>query len=97
MKTLAPTEVLMAAMRVLHVAGYTTRNWTLPGSGVTTKQINDLWEAIHEVPDVLTRWDNPKEREEEIERYFREYDNKWGSPSLLAIYRQAHPKRSAST
>ena len=89
MKALAPPEITRAALRVLHVAACTTRNWTLPGSAVTLKQINDLWEAIHEVPDVLTRWDHAKEREEEVESYFREYDKKWKSPALLAIYRQA--------
>ena len=88
MKALAPLRITKGALRVLHVAAFTTRNWTLPGSNITSKQINDLWEAIHEVPDVLTRWDNPQEREEEIERYFREYDEKWPFPALLAIYRQ---------
>jgi len=89
MKQLAPPTITSAALRVLHVAAFTTRNWTLPGSTVTAKQINDLWEAIHEVPDVLTRWSESGEEEREIERYFREYDEKWPAPTLLAIYRQA--------
>jgi hypothetical protein len=93
MKALAPSTITIAALRVLHIAAFTTRNWTLPGSSVTLRQINDLWEAIHEVPDVLTRWDNSKEREEEIERYFREYDAKWGAPALLAIYHQARDEK----
>jgi hypothetical protein len=88
MKPLAPPAIIRAALRVLHVAAFTTRNWSLPGSGVTPKQINDLWEAIHEVPDILMRWDNPKEREEEVLRCLREYNEKWPNPDLLEIYRQ---------
>jgi hypothetical protein len=47
-----------------------TRNWTLSDQ-VSRKQINDLWEAVHEIPDLLTRWRD--DGEDEIRMYLREY------------------------
>jgi hypothetical protein len=85
-RQLAPEPILRAALRVVFVAAYTTRNWTLADE-VTRKQINDLWEALHEVPDLVTRWRD--DAEEELLRYFDEYDAKWAEPRLRAIYDQA--------
>jgi hypothetical protein len=85
-RQLAPEPILRAALRVVFVAAYTTRNWTLADE-VTRKQINDLWEALHEVPDLVTRWRD--DAEEELLRYFDEYDEKWPEPRLRAIYDQA--------
>lgn len=84
--TVAPQVVLVAALRVLHVAGYTTRNWTLDDR-VSRGQINDLWEALHEVPSLLCRWQDGAQRE--LEMYFDEYDRKWPEPQLRSIYDQA--------
>jgi hypothetical protein len=80
-----PEPVLRASLKVLHVAAYTTRNWTL-SEETSRKQINALWEAIHEIPDLLTRW-HP-DAEAELLAYLKEYDEKWDAPRLTEIYRQ---------
>ncbi len=83
MMTIAPENVLRAALHVLYVAAYTTRNWTLSDE-VTRKQVNDLWEALHPVPALLGRWRDDAERE--LLMYFDEYDEKWPAPRLRKIY-----------
>lgn len=85
--TMAPEPILRAALRVLHVASYTTRNWTLPAENVSGKQINDLWEAIHEIPDLLSRWRD--DAEDQLLRYLDEYDRKWSSLDLRGTYERA--------
>ena len=85
---LAPEPILRAALRVLHVAAYTTRNWTL-SEEVSRKQINDLWEAIHEIPDLIKRWRGDEESLRELRTYFREYRERWAVPNLEAIFDQA--------
>jgi len=87
MAQLAPPDVMKGALRVLYVAAYTTRNWTL-NEDISRKQINDLWEAIHEIPSVLNHW-RFEESEREMEIYLAEYARKWKSPNLIAIYKQA--------
>lgn len=84
--TMAPEPILRAALRVLFVASYETRNWTL-GEEVSRKQINDLWEAIHVIPDLVGRW--REGAEDELLRYLDEYDQKWPSPRLRGIYEHA--------
>jgi hypothetical protein len=86
MNPLAPESELRAALRVLFVCSYTTRNWTLKDE-VSRQQINDLWEAVHEIPDLLTRWHDDAKRE--LLMYFDEYDEKWPDLSLRAIYENA--------
>jgi hypothetical protein len=66
---LAPEPILRAALRVLHVAAYTTRNWTL-AEDISRKQINALWEAIHEIPDLITRWSGDEESLGELRMYY---------------------------
>jgi len=85
MTSLAPEPILLATLRVVHVAAYTTRNWTLGGE-ISRKQINDLWEALHEVPSLVARW--RPDAETELLRYFDEYDSKWPNPRLRQIYEQ---------
>ena len=80
-----PAHILGAALRVLHVCGYTTRNWTIE-EYVSREQINDVGEAIHPIPDLLGRW-RPG-AEEELLMYFGGYNEKWESPDLLVIYKQ---------
>lgn len=80
---MAPEPILKGALRVLHVAGYTTRNWTLSDT-VSRKQINDLWEAIHEIPDLIKRW--RPDAEPELIMYLKEYNEKWQEPNLLALF-----------
>jgi len=76
-------RILKAALEVLFVCAYTTRNWTLNDS-ISRKQINDLWEAVHEIPSLLTRW--RVDAESELLRYLEEYDAQWPSPRLCARY-----------
>ena len=85
---LAPEPVLRAALRVLHLAAYTTRNWGL-SEEISRKQIYDLWEAIHEIPDLIKRWRGDEECMRELRMYLREYTELWGSPNLEAAFDQA--------
>ena len=73
---------------MLHVAAYTTRNWTL-SEEVSRRQINDLWEAIHEIPDVIKRWRSDEEGLTELRMYFRCYDEKWGDLRLEVLFDEA--------
>jgi hypothetical protein len=84
-KMMAPEKILKASLRVLFVAAYTTRNWTL-SEDVSRKQINDLWEAIHEIPDLLKRW--RADAETELLMYLKEYNEKWDAPNLLEVYQE---------
>jgi hypothetical protein len=86
MNSIAPEPVLRASLKVLHIASFTTRNWALDDD-VSRQQIYDLWEAIHEIPDLLTRWRPDAERE--LTMYLKEYDAKWSNPDLQGIYQQA--------
>jgi hypothetical protein len=86
--SLAPEPILRAALRVVHVAAYTTRNWTLT-EDISRKQIYDLWEAIHEIPDLIKRWRGDEDSLKELRMYLQEYDRRWNSPKLEAIFDQA--------
>lgn len=86
--SLAPEPVLRAALRVLHLAAYTTRNWGL-SEEISRKQIYDLWEAIHEIPDLIKRWRGDEECMRELRMYLREYTERWGTPNLEAAFDQA--------
>lgn len=72
----------------MHVAAYTTRNWTLV-EDISRKQINALWEAIHEIPDLIKRWRGDEESLRELRMYFQEYDQRWSAPNLEQIFDQA--------
>lgn len=82
---MAPEPILRAALRVLFLAGVETRNLTL-APNVPVKRINDLWEALHPVPDLLCRWRPDAERE--LLLYFECYDVVWG-PCLRVAYDDA--------
>jgi hypothetical protein len=87
--TIAPDPILRAALRILHLAAYTTRNWTLRDDVVPRQQINALWEAIHEIPDLLKRWRGEEDSLRELRMYLREYDQKWSFPKLEQTFDQA--------
>jgi hypothetical protein len=91
---LAPEPILRASLRVLHVAAYTTRNWTLGQEVVPREQINSLWEAIHEIPDLIMRWRDDEESLRELRTYLQEYDQRWNFPKLEEIFDQALHDRS---
>lgn len=80
---LAPEKIMRAALNVIFVSGVFTRNWTLADE-ISRAQINDLWEAIHEIPDLLTRWQDGAE--DELLKYLREYDSKWPDLNLERRY-----------
>jgi hypothetical protein len=54
---------------------------------VSRKQINDLWEAVHPIPDLLCHWRT--NAESQLLRYLNEYNARWPSPDLRVIYQQA--------
>jgi hypothetical protein len=83
MEPIAPEPILRAALRVVYVAAYTTRNWAFTDE-VPRKQIFDLWEAIHDIPSLVLRW-HP-DAEDELFLYFDEYDRKWPEPRLRETY-----------
>lgn len=85
---LAPEPILRAALRVVHVAAFTTRNWAME-DGISRKQIYDLWEAIHEVPDLIKRWEGDEESLRELRMYLQEYDQRRESPKLESIFDRA--------
>jgi len=87
-RPLAPEPILRAALAVLHFAAVTTRNWTL-ADDISRKQINDLWEAIHEIPDLIKRWRGDEDSLRELRMYLQEYDRRWSSPKLERIFDQA--------
>lgn len=59
---LPPDNILRGALHVPFISAVYTRNWTLSHE-VSRKQINDLWEAVHEIPDLLTLWHEGGENE----------------------------------
>jgi hypothetical protein len=85
---LAPETILRAALRVVYVAAYTTRNWALSDE-ISRRQIYDLWEAIHEIPDLIKRWRGDEDSLQELRMYLQEYDQRWAAPKLEAIFDQA--------
>jgi hypothetical protein len=89
---MAPEPILRAALHVMFWAAVTTRNWTL-NDDVSRRQINDLWEAIHEIPDLLCRWRDDSEAA--LLSYLDEYDGQWPSPRLHAIYLRVRNDPSA--
>jgi hypothetical protein len=87
---LPPDNILRGALHVLFISAVYTRNWTLADE-VSRKQINDLWEAVHEIPDLLTRW--RADAEDEILMYLREYRERWSEPDLETAYRDGMARR----
>jgi hypothetical protein len=90
----APPNMLYAAMKALHCAAYTTRNWAMDES-ISRKQIYDLWEAVHEIPDILTRWKGT-DTENELMFYLHEYSDKWKNPDLVGYYKAFLPEENAA-
>ena len=52
----APDPILQAGLETLRTALICCRNWTLHDDA-SIRQVNDLMEAIHEVPAMLMNWD----------------------------------------
>jgi len=86
MSQLAPEPVVRGALRVLFLAGCYTRNWTLEADPPVGK-INALWEALHEIPDLLCRW--RPDAETQLRRYLLEFDESHAGSDLQGCYEQA--------
>ena len=54
---LAPEPILNAVLYTVHLATVSCRNWTL-FDGISREQINELMEAIHELPQMARNWDH---------------------------------------
>jgi hypothetical protein len=78
----------VSTCETLHWATVYCRNYTLQDSP-SSKQINDLMEAIHEIPMMLFRWQEDKL--DEIKLHLECFDSsKWeGSPNLVVYFEQA--------
>jgi hypothetical protein len=57
MMTIAPEPILKAGLMTVHWATVFARNWTCRPD-VSVKMVNDLMEAIHEVPSILIHWND---------------------------------------
>jgi hypothetical protein len=57
MMTIAPEPILKAALITIHWATVFARNW-ICRPDVPVKMVNDLMEAIHEVPSILMHWND---------------------------------------
>ena len=79
--SIAPEAVLRAAMDVLGMTTVFVRNSTLRES-CNTKMINDVMEAIHDIPHQLVTWDD--ERIELLRLHLRCFDSSLyeGAPNL---------------
>jgi len=92
---IAPEPILKAALTTLHWATVCSRNWTLR-SEVPLKMVNDLMEAIHEVPSILMHYKQEHSLDEIIlhlsgfdeEFWKQQVDNDiFSVPNLAAFFR----------
>lgn len=86
MQPQAPEACVRGVLRVMHVAAVWTRNMA-KDDGTSREQIYDLWEAVHELPSLVTHWG--KGSEAFLLICLRGYDEEWGAPNLRTIYEQA--------
>jgi hypothetical protein len=84
--TLPPDRILDAALLVLHRALVYTRNITLHPNASASQQVNEISEALHEIPDFLAHWD--KHDIDEMRRHLRCFDHtRWvGAPNLVQMF-----------
>ncbi len=84
----APDYILEAVMDTLEWAMVYCRNYTLREKP-DINQINELMEAIHEVPNIASRW--PEGALDEIKLHLGCFDyEKWkDSPNLVSYFENA--------
>lgn len=86
---LAPQNILKAALVTLERAILSLRNATYPGNELSQQAINDLADALHNIPKSLLNWDETKDLEE-IRLFLKSFDRSlWpgeSAPDLLAIF-----------
>ena len=91
----APEPILKAALMTLHSAAVFCRNSTVRPD-VPVKMVNDLMEAIHEVPSILMHW-NDQYSFDEIVVHLSSFDQRswqqkvdidiFAVPNLAAFFR----------
>ena len=54
---LAPEPILHAVLYTVHRATVSCRNWSL-SDDISREQINELMEAVHELPQIVRNWDS---------------------------------------
>ena len=84
---LAPQPILLAGLETCHWAWVHVRNATLSPS-VDRKHINDVAEALHEIPFFLRSWEHTSL--DELRMHLRGFDSKrWlGAPDFLQYFDQ---------
>lgn len=95
MMPIAPEPILKAALVTIHWATVFARNWTCRPD-VPVKMVNDLMEAIHEVPSILIHWNDENSLDMLImhlswfdeKSWNQQVDNSiFNIPSLVAFFR----------
>jgi hypothetical protein len=83
----APPAIMEAALHTIYRACVMARNCTLPGHEHSAKA-NSLMEAVHEVPNLLTKWN--AERLCEVRNHFDCFEShEWpGSPDLVTTFNE---------
>jgi hypothetical protein len=80
-----PPEILDAALFTLKWACVHARNLTL-GDGTHVRQVNELMEAVHELPHFLANWSDDRLSELRVHLSCFDHSKFPGSPNLLAIF-----------
>ena len=82
---IAPEPILRAANDTVKWGCVYIRNQTLQ-DGVSVKMINDMMEAIHEIPSIVTNWG--EDSESTLRLHLRCFPHQeWeSSPNLLSFY-----------
>jgi len=81
-----PKDVLAAALYTLHWALVYCRNITISPSVDSRRQVNEIMEATHEIPDFLANWH--LHSLDELRLHLNCFDSsKWvGAPNLTKIF-----------
>ena len=90
----APEAVIEAVLVTLKYATVYCRNYTLQ-SGSQLQQINEIMEAIHDLPDQMYNWE--QDGLKKIRLHLRCFDHtKWtGAPNLEDCFNGAYERASA--
>jgi hypothetical protein len=81
----APPEILAATLFTLERACVYARNLTL-GDGADVRQVNELMEAVHELPHFLANWSDDTLSELRLHLSCFDHSKFPGSPNLLALF-----------
>jgi len=81
----APREILDAALFTLRQACVHSRNLTL-GDGTDIRQVNELMEAVHELPHFLVNRSDDRLNELRLHLSCFDHTKFPGSPNLLELF-----------